>query len=313
LGEILIEPQNMIRLITRKPRCLRALVTALIFSSLAGKANAQMMNPYSMATQTAAYNSFEFMNDMIRHTQQQMLLNNRAKDAADGQTGMLRSEFSGGIIITNADYRLNYRVTASYNENDNFDTTISATVKPTSALHFGWQGGYPLATLGGNSALLLGFGINYSFFSWKQPEFDVMGDKKALDFKSTAAGFPFTLDYKIGAEALLDRSKRTCLTIGLGVQPSVSFAKADGKSTDTYFSMLPAGKVEFGFATSFAAFKLRATGLLRKQQYMNFTDVHDGSYNHIYDVSVKGNSQIILALVIMPFASKWEDAAWYRQ
>jgi hypothetical protein len=178
---------------------------------------------------------------------------------------------------------------------------------------FGESSGYPIATLGDNAALLFSYGVGVHIIDWTQDDFNVFGTAHSYSVTSMSIGAPFSLDYKSGAEALLDRSKRMCFTFGIGMQPTAIFASAGTQATSINFSILPTAKIEYGIATRIATFKLRATGFLGSPQYLNVEKIQQPfQYQTFYDITVKGKSQFAIALVIMPMAGKWEDAAWFR-
>lgn len=238
---------------------------------------------------------------------------NRAKDAGDGRNTQLRNEYVFGYAFMNAECLLDYRIGGqNYSSPDVFDSSISMTASPKTAFHIGAGSSYPLATVSKNGALTLSYEVSCNLIKWNLPDLVTHGDTQQFDVKTTTMAIPITIDFKSGAEAMLDRSKGSCFTIGIGVQPTLNMTTASDVNNGYYFSLTPAAKFEYGFATSFCTFKLRATGLLGKQQYAEFTDVRGSVHNHFYDISMNGSNQLILSLVIMPFTSQWENNEWYR-
>lgn len=294
-------------------KCL--LVLTIIFTAAISKLKAQN-NPYNMQTQFSAYMHYQNYQDMVnrkmREMQQSMMFN-RAKDAGEGKNGYYRNEIGVGMVYARADYNLKYHAFEfGLDSNYTADTAFSMTVSPKYAINISVGSGYPLATLSENSALVIGYSINYTYFKWEQPELNLLGKERKLNIKSYQLSVPITLDYKSGADAMLDVGKRNCFTIGLGVQPTYISATAESENPDSHFAILPTAKVEFGFASRFCAFKLRATGNMGKFNYMSFANIHDQP-RQSYDLSISGTNQILLSLIIMPFASQWENDAWYRQ
>lgn len=276
-------------------------------------------NPYNISTQRGAYFNFEDSKAAMRRAMEsasQLSRFNRAKDAGNNKNAQLRNEYFFGYALTNAEYSMKYHIPddARYANNNPMDTGMTASVTPKSAYYFGGGSSYPLATVSNNGALTLSVGLGYNFLKWKMADVAIQGDTLPFEVKSIAVSLPFTIDFKNGAEAMLDRSKRTCFTIGFGVQPTVNLAQVNnsGNGMAGFFKLLPAAKIEFGMATSFATFKLRATGLLGEQRYADFTGTRGHAATHSYDLSLTGSNQIVVALVIMPFTSQWENNEWYR-
>ena len=239
---------------------------------------------------------------------------NTAKDAGKNLNGFLRDEVGGGLVFATATF------THSYHERDymtgepTFDTSYKKTIQAKSGFILSEQTGYPLTTLSNNSALLLTYGLNIRFINWKQEAKIINGKSREYGITNTDMSVPVSLDYKSGGEAMLDRSKRTCFTVGAGIEPMLISGSWGVQVGSTVFRVFPFAKMEFGFVTGIAAFKLRATGTIGTFNYFSRDDMAEeyGNSNITSDISIVGKNQFALTLLIMPMVRKWEDAAWYR-
>lgn len=237
---------------------------------------------------------------------------NKAKEAGKNLTHLLRDELGAGLIFTTGTYRYHYYENDYRTEEPVRDTGFSLNVRPKSAFQVVETSGFPLATLSNDAALLLTYGLSFHFIDWTQPDFNVYGQDRSYGITSICAGVPLSLDYKSGAEALLDRSKRTCFTIGAGVQPMAVYTTIGNRGSETHFKMCPMAKIEFGFATKVTAIKLRASGYLGNFNYFGSDNVPEGYDNWRHAaITIDGKSQLAVALILMPLASKWEDSGWW--
>src|ERR1700761_4372996 len=141
------------------------------------------------------------------------------------------------------------------------DTTVSKSV--SSAPSFGGFIGFfvPLAYIGENSGCLaINAEIMGTYTTW---------DVKAVNFTngaigahddatatSIAVGLPLSIDYKYGADGILDKYKRFMLTLGVGGTPT-AYTNTYVKS-GTSFAFIPFIKGEIGFFAG-VGMKLRGT------------------------------------------------------
>lgn len=180
-----------------------------------------------------------------------------------------------------------------------------------------WASGYPLATLGDNSALLFTYGMSYDGLKWAIPKMTIDSEETEFEFSSNTIGVPLFLDYKYGAEAMLDISKHICFTAGAGAVPAYTLTVGDNENNPHPFSVRPAARVEVGLATKFISFKLQAMALMGKMKFADETEsVRDKVYLdprlENFDLRIEGHTQFIFSLVLMATTVSWQYKPWFR-
>ena len=163
----------------------------------------------------------------------------------------------------------------------------------------------------------MSYGLSYDNLHWAIPTFTSEGRQREFSFVSSTIGTPVYLDYKWGAEALLDISKHFCFTAGAGALPAYTFTYGDNKGKDKYFSLRPTARVELGLSTKFISFKLQAMGVLGNMKFVNQTNLaRDVDYyaglSENYDIRITGHSQFMVSLVLMSSTSSWQYRPWFR-
>jgi hypothetical protein len=261
------------------------------------------VNPYSMAGNTTSYLSFGFASSAANRANARWARYNQALAAAGGKDLMFRSELAGGYIFTTASVNFSLR-TINHNEITH-DTSLNFAGKPVeNGIHVAWASGYPLATLSDDAALILSYGVSYDGLKWAIPKMTIEGRETIFEFSSNTIGIPLYIDYKWGAEALLDISKHICLTAGAGALPAYALTVGDNKGNDGHFTIRPTVRAETGLATKFISFKLQAAGVFGNVNFLNKKDLtrdvdYLGGIAENYDIKVQGHSQFIISLVLM--------------
>jgi hypothetical protein len=300
----------------QKQYLLPSVLMAIVFFSWPIFTRAQM-NPYNLSGNTSSYLSFSAASDFANRTSARWARYNQALAAAGGKDVMFRSELAGGIILTSASVEFALR-TINHNEITHDTSLKFKNAKPLeNAVHVAWASGYPLATLSDDAALILSYGVSYDNLKWAIPKMTIEGRETEFEFSSNTIGIPLYIDYKWGAEALLDIEKRFCLTAGAGVIPAYSLTVGDNKGNDGRFTVRPSARVEAGLATRFISFKLQATGVLGNVNFLNKTDLfrdvdYFGGIAENYDIRVQGHSQFIISLVLMTTTTSWQYKPWFR-
>lgn len=290
-------------------------VIAVVLSFAPSRSRAQM-NPFNMRSEFGAHMNFESAKSFANHASAKWNRYNQALAAAGGKDMMFRFELGGGIILTDASIKFSLR-TIHGNEITH-DTSLAFTGKPVeNGYHIAWASGYPLATLSDNAALILTYGMSYDNLKWAIPKMTIDGRETEFNFSSNTIGVPLYLDYKWGAEAMLDISKRLCFTAGAGALPAYSLTVGDNTDNSSRFTVRPSARIEAGLATKFISFKLQATAILGDVKFVSGTDIlRDVDYyaglSENYDIRIQGHSQFIFSLVLLATTTSWQYKPWFR-
>jgi len=240
---------------------------------------------------------------------------NRALEAGRSVVSILRSEVAVGILFT--DGTMNYRhirlENGSIDQGTPQDTSFKLAIKPKSSYQFTSTTSRSIGKSGNNSGLLFSYGIAIQIIDWTQPDFKLYGASYGYNISSYMVGMPFSIDFKVGSEALLDRSKGSCFSIGAGLQAMLNFTSISNQQAQNNLSALPMFKMEFGIPTKIAAFKVRGTAYPGTFKCLDLVMIPEPSHYQTYsNINIKGNSLYVISLVIMPMAGKWGKTAWYN-
>jgi hypothetical protein len=125
--------------------------------------------------------------------------------------------------------------------------------------------------------------------------------------------FPFSLDYKWGGEASLNKSDKVSFTIGAGVIPSLyGFTLSTNSGYNkTKFVFQPFVKAEFGF---FAGIEWKIRGMYQFGT-ANFIDEKVGDFNlnsspTYKEVFLRNGSTFSIGIALMPFSWDWDSDNW---
>lgn len=232
-----------------------------------------------------------------------------------------RLQIGYSFLSEKATFQRTYPVpnTALLKIDDSFkDTTISVDVKPTSSMGL-FLGTYVrVAKLGKASTLNFSIEAAMNMLTW---------DKATTDGKETTPednpelvmtgstmhiGMPLGFDVKFGCDAYPDKSYRWCAGFGVGANTGSANTTLNGASNNEIL-MRPYIRGEVGIFGGMC-FKLRLAYNFGKIQYIYTDNSKANAQGNIYQntTSLTGNPSFTTTLVIMPFASKWDNSRWWK-
>lgn len=198
---------------------------------------------------------------------------------------------------------------------DLFDTTFTKKLvaKPIYGAMFSTY--FPIAGMGENSILAIGLGIRANVYKWSTGDV-ALGSNYTYnyDYLTMDMGVPISVDMKWGCDAMLDKSNRTCFTLGIGGQPTYimtgvpTAVNADGSVSlagSSVFKVQPFIKAEAGFFAGIC-FKVRAMYNFANIKYLDMTGNDE-------QISLKGTSNFNLSIVLMPFSWDWGKEQWWNK
>jgi hypothetical protein len=175
------------------------------------------------------------------------------------------------------------------------------TVKPKHALALTATTGFPISQYGQNAGIILTYGVDVRFTRYDIDPLKMGNFTTNFIFSNMDFGVPLSLDFKSGGEAILDKSKRFCFTLGAGLEPLWISGHMNLQYSYHKLRMMPFAKAEVGFMTNFAGFKLRASYLMGSYTQFQADDVLDGS-----EVRISNDNQFCISLVILDMVRQWE-------
>lgn len=198
----------------------------------------------------------------------------------------------------------------------------------TSKLGYGGFVGtsIPLKQTGQSTALHLGIGFNYNIYMWdyEVPMFDNFyydesGNPIGTNYSKTFGissmtahmALPISADFKFGAEATLDRSKRWTGTLGLGVYPNGNLTM-DFNDVGYGFGVSPFAKAEIGIKAGIIM-KLRATYIYGNIPYFSTQANMFGISEMTAKSELIGQHNINFSFIIMPFSWTWDMGGWWNK
>ncbi|RYD55812.1 MAG: hypothetical protein EOP56_14710 [Sphingobacteriales bacterium] len=233
-----------------------------------------------------------------------------------------RYEMGPSMVFANANLQLTYTLQKKNGEIEDgkLETPIKSKLK--GGLNtWGVIGtsSAKLMEMGEDKILAFGYGGMFNFISWEVGPLegaDVLPNavlftaptgEKTLGRSAVSmhVGVPLSLDYKVGADAILDRGRGMCFTAGAGLYPYVMLS-AWGTFEDVTAKAAPFAKIELGYVLGIA-FKVRAT-VISGLTYMSERPPVQGVSN--LRVEMKGKPELNLSLLIMPFSYQWEKNRW---
>lgn len=170
---------------------------------------------------------------------------------------------------------------------------------------------FPIAPIGDKGALAISLSFMYNALLWEGSSFSYESNSETGTTSSGSGtvemALPVGVDYKFGCDALLDKSKRFCYTVGAGAYPSLT-ATVYKDNAGAGFHVLPYLKAEVGVFAGICM-KVRATYAFGTLKYINYNE----DYGNVQSqTSLKGKSALTLSLILMPFSWKWEKQDWWR-
>ncbi|MBS1688973.1 MAG: hypothetical protein JSS96_09630 [Bacteroidetes bacterium] len=224
-----------------------------------------------------------------------------------------RYDIGFSFAFASADYKDHY-TTVDMN-GDLFDTTLrrKLVAKPVYGLSFSTY--FPVAGMGENSILAIAVGVRGNVYKWNTGNV-VLGPNYTYnyDYLTMDMGVPISVDMKWGCDAMLDKSTRTCFTIGIGGQPTyLMTGTPTGINTDgsvslagsNVFKVQPFIKAEAGFFAGIC-FKVRAMYNFANIKYLDMSGDNE-------QISLQGTSNFNLSIVLMPFSWDWGKEQWWNK
>ena len=145
-----------------------------------------------------------------------------------------------------------------------------------------------------------------------------------LSASTIQLAIPLGISYKVGCDAILSKRLPLCASFGAGIIPQVNYTNlinptgynTTGMFSDGYgWGITPYAKMDLGFFAGIC-WKLRFMYTYGK---INLFDANHAipnvaSLNKLTDgpFSIASNSNIMVSLVIMPFATRWPETAWWN-
>jgi|GEM_PF-1245587 len=237
----------------------------------------------------------------------------RLKDNGQNVKSWQRYDIGYSFVFGSAHYTDHY--IAVDGNGDLFDTTFRKTLvaKPIYGLMFNTY--FPLASMGDNGVLAIGLGIRANLYKWNTGDVSLGSNYTYnYDYLTMDMGVPISIDMKWGCDAMLDKSTRTCFTIGVGGQPTYfatgvpSGINADGSvalAGSNVVKITPFVKAEAGFFAGIC-FKVRAIYNFANIKYLDMTGDNE-------QISLKGTSNFNLSIVLMPFSWDWGKEQWWNK
>ncbi len=208
---------------------------------------------------------------------------------------------------------MTHHVLDRYPDKTLYDTSFSVKVKSKT---WGVAVGlfFPVSNLSDKSILSIYAGINGNVFNWTADSVHFGGGDfvKSYSYKddglSIQAGVPVGMDYKVGGEAVLDKSKRLSFTLGAGVMPSLVLTGLSYWG-EAKFKIPPYIKAEIGVL---AGVNLKLRMMYQMGDVLGFRESHhdlDGLNQS--DATFKTSGVLNFSLLVMPFSWDWERSSWW--
>jgi hypothetical protein len=227
------------------------------------------------------------------------------------QKYMQRSTLGYYIRFANAELTAHYR--DGLNGKPSFfrhvDTTTTLKLKSVGSWGAFEESYIPIAGLDENSVMGLDLGAFGEFTTFKAGGFAPIPGEAAFtdDVNAITIGLLIGIDYRVGGDAVLDKSKRGMFNIGAGFSPSamaLSYNPLNEVVPPMQFKMIPYLKAEVGFFLGIG-FKLRGEMLFGKMNYFDVTGKDEDSQ---LDISMKSKiTGFRLSLGLMPYSWHWGE------
>lgn len=202
------------------------------------------------------------------------------------------------------------------------DTTINTRVHTKAGMTETFGTSLKLKRLGTKSTLAVGADLSYSAYLWNfhMPSGGTLIDSgfrfyyddfmPAFDGASFTAAGIFTLDFKFGADAMMDKQYRWGWTIGGGAMPSMSATTAEGLDADLKFGIQPVVKGEVAFRGPIVA-KLRLQYSMGNITFLDKTG--DGfAPGTSQQTQIIGKSNFTVSIILLPLSFMYKTSNWYN-
>ncbi len=198
------------------------------------------------------------------------------------------------------------------------DTTISLEVKPTSSLGV-FLGTYlRVAKLGKASTLNFSIEAQMNMLTWDNASID--GQEATPDNNkeiimtgnTTHIGMPLGFDVKFGGDAYPDKGYRWCSGFGVGANAG-SASTSLNSASNSEIVVRPYIRLEAGLLAGMC-FKVRLAYNFGGIDYIYTDNSKPNAQGNIYQntTSLIGKPSFTTSIVIMPFASTWENSRWWK-
>ncbi len=232
----------------------RILLLLPLFLNLVSESSAQYGGP----SHGSSALGWRYSRSRLRDNHISDLDYNLAKAAGKNLTYFYRMENSVGYTLAPGTFEHHYYRTSTAPEGGIvFDTAYTLTGVGKGGIYITNTSGFPLMTLSRSSAVIVTYGASLRLNRFVTPVMKFDGLETVYKVKTTDMGGILTLDYKSGAEAMLDRGLRTCFTFGAGIEPTWFQAEIRPTDGSDQLVVLPLLKAEFGLAFAKTALKLR--------------------------------------------------------
>ncbi|PZF71718.1 hypothetical protein [Taibaiella soli] len=168
---------------------------------------------------------------------------------------------------------------------------------------------FPIAKIGTRGSLAISTTFLFNAIAWEPGGFSYSSNSQT-GTTSTGSGtmemaLPIGVDYKFGCDAIQDKSRRFCYSLGAGFYPSYTMTVYKGNN-GTAGHLLPYLKGEIGFFAGIC-FKARATYSFGNIKYVSYEESGGNTA-----INLSGKSGLTLSLIMMPMSWKWGKAEWWR-
>lgn len=230
-----------------------------------------------------------------------------------------RIELGYGFYNMNtANFQFDYNKTDINNQL--IDTYYVATMKPTAAMSASFGLHFPIAMLRNRGVVAVATTFAYNKMDYETDKFYLTSSNYlTYKFATTQMAARLGVDLMVGNHGVLDKSKHTGYTIGLGLAPTQfnmtpSVIGTDGKTTNgdavSKMKMQPYIKAEFGFMAGLC-FKLRATYSFGRADLMRVTTPSAVPSSYPLATTFQMRSNLELSFIIMPLSPAWRKSRWY--
>ena len=230
-----------------------------------------------------------------------------------------RIELGYGFYNMNtANFQFDYNKTDINNQL--IDTYYVATMKPTAAKSASFGLHFPIAMLRNRGVVAVATTFAYNKMDYETDKFYLTtSNYLTYKFATTQMAARLGIDLMVGNHGVLDKSKPTCYTIGLGLAPTQfnmtpSVIGTDGKTTTgdavSKMKMQPYIKAEIGFMAGLC-FKLRATYSFGRADLMRVTTPSAVPASYPLATTFQMRSNLELSFIIMPLSPAWRKSRWY--
>ena len=230
-----------------------------------------------------------------------------------------RIELGYGFYNMNtANFQFDYNKTDINNQL--IDTYYVATMKPTAAMSASFGLHFPIAMLRNRGVVAVATTFAYNKMDYETDKFYLTSSNYlTYKFATTQMAARLGVDLMEGNHGVLDKSKPTCYTIGLGLAPTQfnmtpSVIGTDGKTTTgdavSKMKMQPYIKAEIGFMAGLC-FKLRATYSFGRADLMRVTTPSAVPASYPLATTFQMRSNLELSFIMMPLSPAWRKSRWY--